>query len=163
MLSTPSLRPNSTTGTDAPVVQRPSRPASRCILNSAPTITKVSFSYLPVVRQAGILHGTSPWHLRKCLGVLFLSVPLLLAANVNGAPPGPTSLRSPRDQDPAIEQNRQFLSDQQSHFSSPPEPIKHKIKRKQPLFVCSPLPPLAAQPLIQQLRLWPTITAIPRG
>jgi len=32
MLSTPSLRPYSATGTFAPVTPRPSRPASHCIL-----------------------------------------------------------------------------------------------------------------------------------
>jgi len=45
MLLTPSLRPNSTTGTKAPVVQRPSRPASAVILNSGASATKVSSGY----------------------------------------------------------------------------------------------------------------------
>ena len=46
MLLTPSLRPNSTTGTKAPVAQRPSRPASSVILNSGASATKVSSGYL---------------------------------------------------------------------------------------------------------------------
>src|SRR5437870_11859037 len=59
MLSTPSLRPDSVTGTDAPVTQRPSRPASHGILNSGTRTTKVSSRYLLVVRQAGQLRGES--------------------------------------------------------------------------------------------------------
>src|SRR5438045_3550540 len=57
MLSTPSLRPYSATGTFAPVTQRPSRPASQCILRPFTTGFKVSSRYLFVVARAKKLGG----------------------------------------------------------------------------------------------------------
>src|SRR5712691_3060175 len=56
MLSTPSLRPHSVTGTYAPVTQRPSRPASPCII----THGRRSQSFISLSacrRQAGKLRG----------------------------------------------------------------------------------------------------------
>src|SRR6266496_5960985 len=64
MLSTPSLRPDSVTGTFAPVTQRPSRPASRGILTPRRMRSKFHF----VICSSHYSSREAPW----C--ILFLGI-----------------------------------------------------------------------------------------